>query len=105
MFSETLIYGSVSKRGNKYAQLYGAYFGWAQAFPMAKKGDKHETLSLLFKRDGVPPEMIVDGPKEHISGKFNNKLKEAKCHPRQKYPYSSWSNAAEGTIHETKKGS
>ena len=104
-FSDTLIAGSVSKRGNKYAQMYGAYFGWSRDFPLEKKGDTHETLSLLFKRDGVPPEMIVDGAKENISSKFNKKLKEANCHLRQTEPYSPWYNAAEGTIHETKKGS
>ena len=59
LFSDTFIAGSVSKRGNKYAQIYGASFGWARAFHMAKKGDTHETLYLLFKWDGVPPKMIV----------------------------------------------
>ena len=102
-FSDTFIAGSVSKRGNKYVQMYGASFGWTRAFPMAKKGNTYETLSLLFKRDGVPPETILDGSKEHISGKFNKKLKEANCHLRQTDTYSPWSNAAEGTICETKK--
>ena len=64
LFSDTLISGSVSKLGNKYYQMYGAYFGWARAFHMEKKGDMHETISLLFKCDGVPPEMIMDGSKE-----------------------------------------
>ena len=27
LFSDTLIAGSVSKRGNKYVKMYGAYFG------------------------------------------------------------------------------
>ena len=105
LFSDTLIFGSFSKCGNKYAQIYGASFGWARAFPMAKKGETCETLSLLFKRDGFPPEIIIDGAKEQISGKFNKKLKEVNCHLIQKNPYSPWSNDAEGTIRETKKGS
>ena len=46
--------------------MYGASFGWARAFPMTKIGDTHETLSLLFKRDGAPPETILDRPKEQI---------------------------------------
>ena len=75
LFSDAVIAGGFSKRGNKYAQMYGAYFGWERAFSMAKKGGTHETLSLLFKRDGVPPKMIVDGSKEHISCNFNKKLK------------------------------
>ena len=72
---------------------------------MAKKGDTHETISILFKRDGIPTEMIVDGSKEKILGKFNNKSKEAYFHLRQTDPYSPWSNTAERTILETKKGS
>ena len=57
--------------------MYGASFGWAQAFTMAQKGDTHETLSLLFKRYGVPSKMIVDESKEQILGKFNKKSKES----------------------------
>ena len=47
---------------------------------MAKKGDIHDTLSLIFKRDGVPPGMIVESAKENILGKFNKKLKEGNFH-------------------------
>ena len=31
---------------------------------MKLNNDSHETLSLIFKRDGVPPEIIVDNYKE-----------------------------------------
>ena len=53
---------------------------------MAKKGDTHETLSLLFKPDVVPPKMIVDGAKEHILGKFHKKFKESNYHLKQTDP-------------------
>ena len=105
LFTDTLIAGTVSTRGNKYAQIYASNFGWARAFPMAKKGDAHETLSLLFKRDGVPPEMIMDGSKEQTLGTFSKKLKEAGCHKHQVEPYSPWQNAAETGIRELKRGS
>ena len=72
---------------------------------MVDKGYTHETLYLLFNCDGGSPKMIVDGSKEQISGKFNKKLKKANFHLRQTQPYSAWSNAAEGTICDTKKGS
>ena len=55
LFSDTLIDGSFSKRGKQYAQMYGASFGWVRSFPIEKIGDTHETLSILVKRDGVPP--------------------------------------------------
>ena len=64
VFTDTLIAGTVSKRGNKYSQAFGTSFGWTRSYPMATKGQAHEALSLLFKRDGVPPTMISDGSKE-----------------------------------------
>ena len=62
-FSDTLIAGIVSNRGNKCTQMYGTYFDWEQDLPMAKKGDTHKTLSIIFKCNVVPPKMIVDGSK------------------------------------------
>ena len=43
---------------------------------MAKKGDEHEALSLLFQRDVLPPNMIVDSSKEQTLGIFKRKLQE-----------------------------
>ena len=40
---------------------------------MKKEGDKNETLSLLFKRDGVPPKMVADGSKKQALGSFRKK--------------------------------
>jgi hypothetical protein len=71
---------------------------------MTRKGAAHETLSLLFHRDGVPPTMVLDGSKEQTKGDFMRKLHEADCHARQTEPYSPWQQAAEGCIHELKCG-
>ncbi len=64
MLSDTLFAGSVLGQGNKMAQVYATFFGWARAHPMERKGDAHETLSLVFQRDGVPPTMVTDDLKE-----------------------------------------
>ena len=80
LFTDTLIAGTVSKRGNKNTQVYAARTGWSRAYPMRRKGEAHETLSVLFRREGVPPVMIVDGSKEQTSVEFRRKLKEADCH-------------------------
>ena len=105
MFSDMLFAGSVSRQGNKMAQAYATSFGWARAHPMKRKGDAHETLSLVFQRDGVPPTMVTDDSKEQTKGEFRRKLKEADCHPRVTEPYSPWQQAAEGCIRELKRGS
>ena len=71
----------MSKHGNKYAEVYASIFGWARIFPMKKKrSEAHETLSLLFKRDSVPPEMIMDGSMEQTEANFRKKLKKENCH-------------------------
>ena len=61
LFTDKLIAGTTSKRGNKYSQVYGTSFRWARAHPMKFKREAHRTLSVMFKRDGVPQEMVIDG--------------------------------------------
>jgi hypothetical protein len=63
-FTDTMFAGMPSRSRNKCAQVYTMSFGWARAHPMTRKGEAHETLSLLFHRDGVPPTMVLDGLKE-----------------------------------------
>ena len=64
LFGDTFLARTKSKRGSKYSEVFKTNFGWPHVFPMAKKGDAHEALSLLFQRDVVTPKMIVDGSKE-----------------------------------------
>ncbi len=70
MFSDTLFSGPVSRQGNKMAQVYATSFGWAPAHPMKRKGDAHETLSLVFQCEGVPPTMVTNDSKEQTKGEF-----------------------------------
>ena len=60
VFTDKMQAGTVLRRGNWYAQVYSTEFGWSRAHPMERKEDSHETLSLLFKKDGLPPKMVVD---------------------------------------------
>ena len=61
-------------------------FGWSRAFTMAKKGDAHEDLSLLFQPDRVPLKIIVEVSKEQTLGNFKLKVAEAGYHLRQIEP-------------------
>ncbi len=70
MFSDMLFAGFDSQQGNKMAQAYATSFGWARVHPMKCKGDAHEILSLVFQRDGVPPTMVTNDPKEQTKGEF-----------------------------------
>jgi Reverse transcriptase (RNA-dependent DNA polymerase) len=105
IYSDTMESKTVSWfRQNRYAQVFGTNFGWSRAFPMKRKGDAHEALSLLAQRVGVPPHMIMDGSKEQQLGEFRRKAREMGCRVTQSEPYSPWMIAAEGTIRELKKG-
>ena len=104
LYFQTVFVSTVSRRSNRCAQVYATDFGWARAFPMASRSEAHETLSLLFVRDGVLPACICDNAKEMIQGKFSQKLKEAACHLKQLETYTPWSNAAEREIKGLKKG-
>ena len=70
MFTDTMFASTVFRQGNKMAQIYPTSFGWACAHSMKHKGKAHETLSLMFHRDGVPSTMVTDGSKEQTQGDF-----------------------------------
>jgi hypothetical protein len=103
VFGNTMFAGTESKNGNKCCQVFATNFCWAYAHSLKQKGEAHEALMLMFKRDGVPPEMILDGSKEQVKGAFRHKLKEVNCRLRVTEPYSPWQPAAEGCIHELKQ--
>ena len=103
LFTDTLIAGTKSYRGNKYSQVFASSYGWSRAYGLPAKSDAHKALSLLFRREGIAPEMVMDVTKEQTLGDFARKLKEADCHKRPIEPYSPWMNAAESCIREIKR--
>jgi hypothetical protein len=67
-FTNTLFAGTPSCNGNKCDKAYSTFFGLERAHPMTRKGEAHNTLSLLFHRDGVPQTMVFDDLKEQCQG-------------------------------------
>ena len=98
LFTDTMFYTVKSKRGNNCAQIFSHPSGWCRAFPCVKKSQAHEVLSPLFKRDGVPNDMVMDGSKEQTLGEFKRKCRECSCHIKQVEPYSPWCNSCEVSI-------
>ena len=96
VFSYMMFASTVFRRGNRCAKVYATDFGWATSFPMASRRKAHETSSLLFKWDGVPPVCICDTAVAMIQCKFYQKLKDAACQLKQLEPYTPWSNTTEG---------
>ena len=96
MFTDTLLAGTASQRGQKFAQVFATSYGWSRNTPITKKSDAPFALDRLFRHEGVPPEMIVDGSKEQNLGDFDRKLRDPGCHRKQIEPHSPWMNLCEG---------
>ena len=90
VFADTMTAGVVSTRKNKYAQAYCTQYVWLRVHPMRLKKCAHETLSLIFKRDGVPPKIVVDNSKEQTLVKFARKFREADFCLVITEPYYPW---------------
>ena len=103
-FSDTMKSGVVSKRGNKYGQDYCNQYGWSRCHPMKLKSEAHESFSMLLKRDGVPPNIVLDNFKEQSLGKFVSKCREAYFNLVNIYLYSPWMMADEGCSTHLKQG-
>ena len=73
---------------NRYTQVFGTRFGWAQVFLMQHKSQAHEALSLLAQCDAVPPKMVMDGAREQTMGEFWQKLREMGSSLHATEPYS-----------------
>ena len=104
VFSDTMKSGVVSKRGNKYGQAYCTQYGWSLFHPMKLKSEAHESLSMLFKHDGVPPKIVIDNSKDKSLGKFASKYGEDDCHFVNTDPYFPCMMDSEGCIKHLKKG-
>jgi transposase len=105
MFTDTLESKVTSwHRKNRYAQIFATSFGWTRVYLMMKKSKAHFGLQTLFKREGAPITIVMDGSREQTLGEFRKKAREAGCRIKQTEPYSPWQNAAEGAIRELKKG-
>ena len=104
IISDTLISVRVSKRRNKYAEVFVTYFGWAQTYPTKKKINAHEASNLIFQHTGVTDKLIVDELKEQVFGNFQKKCLEVGCRLKQTEPQSPCQNSAEVSIRELKHG-
>jgi hypothetical protein len=57
VYTNTMFSCVMSLSGNTCAQIYVNDLDWTRAYTMKSKGNVHETLDLLFHREGVPAEM------------------------------------------------
>ena len=80
LFCDTMSLSVRSTRGNSCGQVFSNEAGWSRFFPLQSKSEAHLALSTLFKNDGVPNDLILDGSKEQTAGDFKRKCREADVH-------------------------
>ena len=79
MISDTMKSDVVSKKGNKYDQDYCTQYGWSSFLSMKLNSEAQESLSMLFKCNGIPTKVVVGNSKEQSLGKFSSKCCKSDC--------------------------
>ena len=92
LFSDMMFESTVSKSGNRCAQVCATDFGWARVFPITSRSDAHETLSLPFTWDGVPLSCNCNNAKE--SSKVCSIISSKRLH----FSWNSWSHILPGQM-------
>ena len=64
IFTDTVLAGTASQHGHKFAQVFATSYDWSRTIPMTKKSDAPFALDRLFRHEGVPPENIMGESKE-----------------------------------------
>lgn len=106
MFTDTLFAAVPSwHRRNTCGQVFATDFGWVRFYPMQKKSQAHEALSLMARRIGIPIGLVFDNAKEQLKGLFRKKCRDMGIERRPIESYSPWMNGAEDAIRELKRGS
>ena len=83
LYTDTLFSSVKSTRQNKCAQLYCNDLDWTRFYPMTARIFMHETVAHLFRNEGVPKYMILDGAKEQVSKEVRKKCSDANCGLKQ----------------------
>jgi hypothetical protein len=104
LFTDTMYSNIFSRQGNKAAQVFCVGAGRGRALPMKKEKEAHESLYMLFHRDGVSNVMVMDGVNAQVQGEFRRKLRDDGCHIKQTEPYTQSSDMCKGGVRELKRG-
>jgi hypothetical protein len=78
--------------------------GYDLFYPLKKESEAADALNEVIRTVGVPKELISDGAKAEVAGRFGEVAKEYRVKQRLTEPYSGWQNRAEACIREIKRG-
>ena len=70
---------------------------------MSSKKHVHHSAKKLFKNDGVPSKIVMDGAREQTLGKFKEAFNDTTVLVQQLEYNTPWVNRAEGGVRENKR--
>ena len=70
---------------------------------MSSKSQAHHSAKKLFKNDGVPSKIVMDGAREQTMGNFSKACQDATVLVQQLEFNTPWANRAEGAVRENKR--
>jgi hypothetical protein len=98
MYTNTIIAASKSLRGKKCAQVFTNGIGYDLFYPMKMESMALEALNKVIQTVGVPKELVSDGARAEIYGRFGVVAKEFRIKQQVTEPYSGWENRAKAAI-------
>jgi hypothetical protein len=104
LYTDTMFAATKSLRGNKCAQVFTNGTGYDLFYPLKKEALASEALNEVIRTVGVPKELISDGARAEVYGRFGEVAREYRIKQRLTEPYSGWQNRAEAAIREVKRG-
>ena len=122
LYTDTVFSSTKSLHGNKCAQVFTNGVGYDLFYPLKAELDIGDALNEVVRTVGVPKELVSDGAKAEVHGRFAAVANEYRIKQRSTEPYSGWQNReyrikqrstepcsgwqnrAEAAIREIKKG-
>jgi hypothetical protein len=103
-YTNTMFSTTKSIRGNKCAQVFTNGLGYDLFYPLKKESEVGDALNEMIRSVGIPKELISDGARAEMAGRFAEVAKEYRVKQRTTEAYSGWQNRAEASIREIKRG-
>ena len=99
--------GGKSLRGFQCCQVFATSFGWTLLILLNKESDSHMAVKCVFKKYGVPPELICDAARTQVWGETKHFCAQTGCDLKMLEKGTPSANRAEAAIkilkHSTKK--
>ena len=103
IFIDTYFSYIKSTRGDTCAQIWKNDIEWISIDPMSTKIHAHHSAKNLFKNDGVPSKIVMDGAREQVMGNFKEVCQDATVQVQHIEYNTPWSNRDEGAVRENKR--